>query len=157
MTSPFISAPMIVEPQWIDHNGHLNMAYYNVLFDHGVDQLWEKFGFGPDYVATRKMTTFAAESHIRYLRELHQGDYVTCSLQLLDHDRKRFHFYQELIHTDGWLSATAEGLTLHIDITGPRVAPMPDDVYARVTELAAQHATLPRPAAIGQPIGIRRK
>ena len=31
--APFVSSVMRVEPQWIDYNGHLNMAYYNVLFD----------------------------------------------------------------------------------------------------------------------------
>ena len=31
--APFVSSIMRVEPQWIDYNGHLNMAYYNVLFD----------------------------------------------------------------------------------------------------------------------------
>ena len=32
---------MRVEPQWIDYNGHLNMAYYNVLFDRAVDEVYE--------------------------------------------------------------------------------------------------------------------
>ena len=30
--APFVSSRMKVEPAWIDYNGHLNMAYYNVLF-----------------------------------------------------------------------------------------------------------------------------
>src|SRR5690606_23591420 len=47
-TAPFISSVMTVEPQWIDYNGHLNMAYYNVLFDRAVDQFFEALGIGPD-------------------------------------------------------------------------------------------------------------
>src|SRR5688572_3341505 len=31
--APFVSSVMRVEKGWIDYNGHLNMAYYNVLFD----------------------------------------------------------------------------------------------------------------------------
>ena len=31
--APFVSSVMRVEPAWIDYNGHLNMAYYNVLLD----------------------------------------------------------------------------------------------------------------------------
>ena len=34
--APFVSSIMTVEPAWIDYNGHLNMAYYNVLFDRAV-------------------------------------------------------------------------------------------------------------------------
>jgi hypothetical protein len=28
--APFVSSVMRIEPHWIDYNGHLNMAYYNV-------------------------------------------------------------------------------------------------------------------------------
>jgi acyl-CoA thioester hydrolase len=153
----FLSTPMPIEPEWIDYNGHLNMAFYNVLFDRGVDQVWERLGFGPDYTTARGLTTYTAEFHIRYLRELHLGDAVRVRFQLLDHDAKRFHFYQELIHTDGWIAASAEGLSLHIDQSGPRVAPMPPDILANMSALLSEHATLPVPATIGQPIGIRRK
>jgi acyl-CoA thioester hydrolase len=40
--APFASAVMRVEPAWIDYNGHLNMAYYNVLFDRAVDEVYEQ-------------------------------------------------------------------------------------------------------------------
>ena len=37
--APFLSSVMQIEPQWIDYNGHLNMAYYNVMLDRAIDQL----------------------------------------------------------------------------------------------------------------------
>ncbi|UYV38960.1 thioesterase family protein [Rhodobacteraceae bacterium D3-12] len=157
MTAPFISKPMPVRPEWIDYNGHLNMAYYNVLFDHGVDEVWQRLGFGPAYSKARNMTTYSGEFHLRYLREIHLGDQVRASFQVLDYDEKRIHFYQELIHTDGWVSASGEGMMLHIDQSGPRVAPMPADIFAKLEELAAEHRDLPVPATVGKPIGIRRK
>lgn len=154
--TPFLSTPMPVEDQWLDFNGHLNMAYYNVLFDRGVDQLFEELGFGPAYRDRTGNTTFSAEFHLCYLRELHLGDEVRASFQLLDHDGKSFHFYQELIHTDGWVSATGEGVGLHIDQSGPKVASMPEDILARFEALAAAHAPLPRPERVGRVMGIRR-
>ena len=48
--APFVSSVMRLEPQWIDYNGHLNVAYYNVLFDRAVDELYELIGLGPDYL-----------------------------------------------------------------------------------------------------------
>ena len=33
-----VRAALLIEPDWIDYNGHLNMAYYNVLFA----ALWTK-------------------------------------------------------------------------------------------------------------------
>lgn len=155
--APFLSSPMPVEADWIDYNGHLNMAYYNVLFDRGVDQVWAELGFGPEYRERTECTTFSAEFHVCYLREIHLGDAVTVSFQLLDHSDRAFHFYQELIHPDGWVSATGEGVGLHIDQSGPHVAPVPPEILRRLEEMHAAHAALPRPERVGRQMGIRRK
>lgn len=154
--APFRSSEMKVLPEWIDFNGHLNMAYYNVLFDQGVDQAYGDIGLGPEYQRTG-CTTYVAEFHVCYLRELHEGDRVYTTFQLLDHDEKRFHSFQELWHVDGWLAATAEGLTLHVDQSGPRVAPMPDHILTRLDAMRQNHAKLPTPAQAGRRISIRRK
>ncbi|UOA14327.1 MULTISPECIES: thioesterase family protein [Sulfitobacter] len=154
--APFRSSEMTVLPEWIDFNGHLNMAYYNVLFDQGVDQAYAEIGLGPEYQRTG-CTTYVAEFHVCYLRELHEGDRVYTTLQLLDHDEKRFHSFQELWHVDGWLAATAEGLTLHVDQSGPRAAPMPDHILTHLDAMRRSHAKLPTPAQAGRRIGIRRK
>ena len=37
--APFLSSVMQIEPQWIDYNGHLNMAYYNVMMDRAIDEM----------------------------------------------------------------------------------------------------------------------
>jgi acyl-CoA thioester hydrolase len=155
--APFVSSVMEIQPEWIDYNGHLNMAYYNVLFDRCADEAYELLGLGPDYAEKRRFTTYTAEFHICYLRELHLGDRVTCTLHLLDHDEKRFHTFQELHHVDGWLAATGETLGLHVDMSGPKVAPFPPDVMAKMEEMRAAHATLPWPERAGRSIGIRRK
>ena len=87
--APFVSSVMRVDPGWIDYNGHLNMAYYNVLFDRAVDEVFELLGCGVDYVKTRKHSCYTAEVHVRYLRELHAGDAVKVTWQLIDYDAKR--------------------------------------------------------------------
>ena len=53
----FRSAPMSVLPEWIDYNGHLNMAYYSVLMDKCADQAYPALGFGPDYRDETRCTT----------------------------------------------------------------------------------------------------
>lgn len=148
---------MAVEKDWIDYNGHMNMAYYNVLFDRGADDAFEVLGLGPDYARTRRLTSYTAEVHVCYVRELHLGDRVTVTCQLIDADDKRFHFYQEIVHADGWLAATSEVLALHIDMSGPKVAPFPPDIAEKVEAMRTAHAFLPRPERAGRSIGIRRK
>ena len=78
--APFVSSVMRVEPQWIDYNGHLNMAYYNVLFDRAVDEVYELLGSAPTTSKTHNHSTFTAEVHVRYLRELHEDDPVRVDL-----------------------------------------------------------------------------
>ena len=148
MTHPlFRSSMMSVSPEWIDFNGHMNMAYYNVLFDRCADEVYPQLGFGPDYAATRKLTTYTAEFHVCYVRELHVNNRVSCTFQMIDYDEKRFHCYQELYHEDGWLAATAEALTLHIDMTGPRVTPMPADVAEKWPPCTKPTQPCPAPIA----------
>jgi acyl-CoA thioester hydrolase len=156
-TTPFVSRVMDIEKDWIDYNGHLNMAYYNVLFDRGSDEVFELLGLGPAYAKERQLTIYTAEVHVCYVQELHLGHKVTVSLQLLDCDAKRLRAYQEIRHVDGWLAATSEQLSLHIDMSGPKVASFPADIMANIEAMRAAHASLPMPERAGRSIGIRRK
>jgi acyl-CoA thioester hydrolase len=155
--APFVSSVMKVEPAWIDYNGHLNMAYYHVLFDRAVDEAYELLGVGPIYLKERGLSTVAAEVHVRYLRELHAGDPVRVTFQLLGHDAKRMHYFEQLFHAqEGWMSATSENMTLHVDMRAKKTAPFPPDVAARIAKMQASHAMLPRPEAAGRRIGMPR-
>jgi acyl-CoA thioester hydrolase len=155
--APFVSSVMRVEPGWIDYNGHLNMAYYNVLFDRAVDETYELLGVGADYVAERRQSIFTAEVHLRYLRELHAGDAVRVTFQLLAYDTKRVHYFEQLFHAEeGWVSATSENLALHVDMTSKKTVAFPAKVAARLGEMKASHALLPVPEAAGRRIGMPR-
>ena len=156
--APFMSSVMTVEPAWIDYNGHLNMAYYNVLFDRCVDEAYELLGIGLNYLNTQKHSTFTAEAHVRYLREVHQGDPVRVTFHLLDYDTKRIHYFQQLFHAaDGWVSATSENMTLHVDMGAKKVAPFPESVMRTLSRMKTAHARLPRPEAAGRSIAMPEK
>lgn len=156
MSDYFLSPEMDIKPEWIDQNGHLNMAYYGVLFDTGVDEGAKELGLGWDYTSQGTHTTYSAEFRIRYVRELHLGDKVRVSFRLLDVGPKAFHFCQELIHTDGWVAATGEGISLHIDQSGPRVAPYPEAIKAKLDETLARHSKTPVPEWVGAPMKLRK-
>ena len=156
--APFVSSPMRVEPAWIDYNGHLNMAYYNVLFDRTVDEVYELLGCGVAYVAQSRHSCYTAEVHLRYLRELHAGDPVRVTFQLLDFDAKRLHYFEELRHAEeSWLSATSENMALHVDMAARKTAPFPDAIAARLARMKAAHSSLPVPEGAGCRIEMQRK
>src|SRR4030081_1130957 len=142
--APFVSSVMRVEPAWIDYNGHLNMAYYNVLFDRAVDETYELIGVGAGYAAERRHSVFTAEVHVRFLRELHVGDPVRVTFQLLDYDDKRLHYFEQLFHAEeGWVSATSENMSLHVDMAAKKTAPFPTEVTRRLIQMKAAHGQLP--------------
>ncbi|WP_434050904.1 MAG: thioesterase family protein [Roseibium sp.] len=155
---PVRSAVMTVKDDWIDYNGHLNMAYYNVLFDTAVDHVFERLGMGPGYLKERGASFFTAEVHVCYLRELSAGMPVVGTLQLLDFDSKRAHFFQELRHAEeDWLSATSEQMSLHVDMVARKVVPWPEDICANLSALGRAQAALTRPETAGRRIEIPKK
>jgi acyl-CoA thioester hydrolase len=149
---------MRIEPQWIDYNGHLNVAYYNVLFDRAVDEIYELVGLGPAYLERQKHSTMVVETHVRYLRELLETDPVRVAIQLVGYDHKRIYLFEQLLHAEkGWLSATCETMTLHVDMTAKKVASFPDDVMRALAQLKAAHAHLPVPEGAGRRIAMPQK
>lgn len=155
--APFVSSTMQIEPDWIDYNGHLNLAYYHVLFDRSLDEAFGMVGLGPEYLEENAASYFIAETHVLYARELQHEQAVRVTLQLLDVDEKRMHLYLELRHaTEGWLSASCEMLGLHVDMTARKVTPFPDEIRRNLEIMRAAHAGLPRPENVGRRITLKR-
>ena len=146
-----------VRPEWIDYNGHMNVAYYVLVFDYATDRLYDRIGLGEAYIAAHRCSTFTLESHIIYLQEARRGDALRFSGQLLDYDTKRIHWYCDMHHRDeDYHAAALEFLTIHVDMENRRSAPFPADVLATLGQLKAAHASLPPPELAGRTIGIRR-
>jgi acyl-CoA thioester hydrolase len=153
-----ISTPMAIENQWIDYNGHFNMAYYGVLFDRAADQLFATLGLGPDYVKTTNNSFFTLETHCSYLREVQATDQVVIASHILDHDHKRVHYVQSMLCV-GHDSAACilEVMVSHVDLATHKTSNFPEDVKLRIDAMAAAHKGLPVPAQVGRKIGIPRR
>ena len=153
--APFVSSVMTVEPGWLDYNGHVNTAYYSMLFERALDEAVFLVGLGPHYVERRSASFFTVETHQRFLRELRAGDEVRATLRLINYDDKRMHLFQELHHArEGWTAATSELVALHVDIDTRRVTPFPDDVLERLALMKAAHGALPEPEGLGRHVDM---
>lgn len=156
--APFVSSAIRVEAAWIDYNGHMNIAYYHVLFDRALEEGFSLLGLGQDYVEKCNASFFIGETHTLYKRELKMHDAVRVTLQLVDYDEKRIHYYMEARHAaEGWVAASMEGLSLHVDLETRKVTPFPDDIAANLAVMKAAHARLARPQSLGRAIGIPSK
>jgi acyl-CoA thioester hydrolase len=153
--APFVSSHMRTEETWFDYNGHLNMAYYHVLFDRAVDEAFGLCGLGPDYAAQRGGSFFLVESRISYQREIRKGHPLRVTIQLIAFDDKRLHYFMEIRHAvDGWVAATSENLSLHINLLTRKAAPFPADILSSLAIMKASHAALARPERLGSGIAM---
>lgn len=144
-----------ISPDWIDYNGHMNVAYYTLVFDHAVDRLWEYLGLGRQYRDSAGGSTFAVEHHITYNQEVVEGDSVRCTSRLIGYDEKRIYHYHEMYHaTDGYLAATAEFLSLHVDLTLRKVTPLPESVLTNLDDVLVSHQALPASENVGRVMKI---
>ena len=156
--APIRTRPRRVPPEWIDYNGHMNVAYYTLAFDQALDEVLEPVGIGETLAREGKFGPMALQTQIHYLGELLEGEEFHCEFQLLDADHKRIHMLMTMIRTaTGDRAATYETLSMNVDLHARRSAPYPDWAQERIGRLMAAHAGLERPAQAGSVIGIRRK
>lgn len=144
-----------VLPEWIDANGHMNLAYYVVLFDQATDLLYDALGVGQAYRDATGNSTFTAETHTLYERELLLGERVRVVPHLLGVDAKRLHYFHEMFHAEsGHRVAAQELIALHIDLSTRRVAPFPDEVRASIEAAVRAQRNQPLPTGVGRRIAM---
>ena len=127
-----------VKPEWIDYNGHMQDAYYRLVFSHAVDAMQDEVGFDAEYRARTGCTIYLLEDHKYYLKEVKEADHLRIETRILNCDEKRFHLHMEMLK-DGDLAAVGEFIELHVrQKPSPHAAPIPDEILQRL-----QTATLP--------------
>jgi len=148
----------LIPAEWIDYNGHLNVAYYVLAFDQATDAMLDHLGMDSHYRASTGCSVFVLETHVNYLQELMLGERIRCTTQLLDADAKRIHYFHRMLRGEGdELVATTELLLMHMDMQARRSCPFPDAIQRTIARLLDQHRQLPRPAEAGRVMGIRRR
>ena len=127
-----------VKPEWIDYNDHMNVAYYVLAFDLAIDSLWDRLGITSEYIRETRGSTFAVETHVTYQRELCEDDPYVVTMELIAYDLKRIHQLQRMYHeTEGYLAATAEWMSLHVDLSRRKVTKWPSGVLDELASIAA--------------------
>lgn len=147
-----------VRPEWIDYNGHMNVAYYVLVFDRATDTLFDALGLGAAYRQATDLTLFVVESHILYEREVALGAPLRIESRILGVDGKRLHLGHEMFHgTEGWRAATIELMALHVDLGTRRTSPFPPDRQRLLDAAAGAHAHLPPADWAGRRIGLAQR
>ncbi len=154
--APFDRHRETVRPEWIDYNGHMNVAFYVLAFDHATDRFADHVGLDAAYRAAADASFFVVDMNVSYRREVHEGAPLAIATQLLDYDAKRMRFFHTMRHAEeGFVAATNEIVTVHVDMAARRSAPMPDPVMHRLAAVHAAHVRLPAPDEAGRVLALR--
>ena len=118
-----------IKKDWTDYNGHMNVAYYVLIFDqYGSEELMTLFKMGEESAKNTKKSTMVVESHITYNQEVQEGDEVEVNLIFCDHDKKRILYKLEMVHSEKkYVASTIEVLSLYVDLSQRKVAEFEDE------------------------------
>lgn len=151
--TPKFQHEAVVRPEWIDSNGHMNLAYYVVVFDHATDVVFEALDIGSAYRVRSGNSSFVVETHTLYEREVREGERVVVRSRLLGVDGKRLHLFHEMVRADepGRVAAQ-EIMCLHVDMRSRRTAAWPADRRAVLEEVVRSAGAEPLPDGVGRRI-----
>jgi acyl-CoA thioester hydrolase len=152
--APFRLHEVTVPAEWTDYNHHLTESAYLLIIGDGLDAVFRFLGVDDAYRRAGR-SLYTVETHLRNLREAHEGERLGLTIQVLGTDAKRLHILHEMYSAAGGLVATAEQMLLHVDIRAGRATPFPEGIARRLREISAAHAAaLPVPEYVGRSIRI---
>lgn len=153
---PLVLFEGLVDPSWVDYNGHMTEARYLHVFATATDALLVSLGVDADYLG-RGLSAYTVETHIRHLHEVAGLEPIAVDTQILDADSKRLHVFHVLRHrATGDVLATGEHMLLHVDAKAGRTTAWQEPVASRVSAAAAAHAPLPVPDGSGRAVSMPR-
>jgi len=126
----------VVQDQWIDLYGHMNMAYYVQLLDDLGHRILDRFGLGEGYTREHNCGLFTVEANVKYIKEVRAGDPLRVELTPVRFDDKRLVTQVDLYHHElNYLSASMLQTALHVDLGTRRVRPFSEAAVQRLRAL----------------------
>lgn len=143
--------------EWLDYNGHMNETYYLLVMSWGTDRIMELIGCDEAYRDSGQGTLYTLETHIRYFREVKEGQPLQVSTQAFERDAKRIRLYARTwIEGEADPVAAAEFLLLHVAGDPPRAQPFGPSMLERLEALDALQVGLSLPDDAGRGIRLKR-
>ena len=142
---------------WVDYNGHMNVAYYVLIFDHATDVLLDYVGLNEKHRNITSESVFVVESHIVYELEVLEGVQIEVETQVLDVVDKRLQVFMTMRETENSdMVATIEIMMLYVDLKTRKSTPFPTHIMLQLSQIKESHSSLIQPPQIGRQIGFKK-
>ena len=157
-SSPYKTRNQKVLSEWIDYNGHMNVAYYTLAFDKALDFFFENvLGIGPTFVEKNKEGPFALKASYNYFSELLEEESFFVDISILDFDSKRVHVFGEMRKDKSLeLSAVFETVLMNMDLSARTVKQYPDRVLELFSVFKSSLVVDNIPIEIGKRITLKK-
>ena len=154
MQDKLVETIMTVLPEWVDYNGHMNLAFYVLVFDKATDNFYDNLKIGLDYRAEKNSSMFTLGINVDYMREVFEGDEVRVTTQLLECDEKRMRYIHYMYQgKDANPVAMNECFAVHVDMGTRKSAAFPDQTRKRIDTALHAVSDLPLPRHAGRVLG----
>ncbi len=88
-----------VKKTWIDHNEHMNVSYYQYVFQQALDKYWE-YILKEANNSKADLALIPKNVHIRYLSEAFLGQFIDVYSFIYKSDYEGFSVFQEMKRDD---------------------------------------------------------
>ncbi|MGB0682126.1 MAG: thioesterase family protein [Magnetovibrionaceae bacterium] len=141
MAEPLITE-VGVKDDWIDYNGHLNVAYYVLAFDYATDALLAEAGINENWRQANQASVFVVEAHTAYENEVGRGARLFIESHLVGVQPKRLQLFHVMTVREENAKpvrvASQEIMAVSVDLQTRRSAPLPADILARLEAMKAE-------------------
>ena len=154
---PVLEATVVSE--WVDYNGHMNDAAYALVFSRAGDALMDRIGLDAAARKTSGHSIYTLQVMLHYFKEAKEGDALSVTCHLLEHDDKRMRLWLDMTAPGGERLAASEQLLISVaqGDGGARAAPWRFETKAALDALARAQSSLPHPPAAGAGVALKRK
>ena len=105
-----------VKEDWIDYNGHMNMAYYVQCFEESSDFLLEHMDLGYRYAIEEQKGVFVIKCEINYRKEINLHENFIISLEELICKGKKLIVGLKMLNAINETIADYKILNLNVDL-----------------------------------------
>ena len=133
LTLPTAVSQGTVKDDWIDYNGHMNMAYYVQCFEETSDFLLEHMNLGYRYAIEEQKGVFVIKCEINYRKEINLNEDFIISLEDLICKGKKLTVGLKMLNVGSETIADYQILNLNVNLQTKKSVPFSQIVTSQLT------------------------
>ena len=157
-STPIILPEQEVLNEWLDYNGHMNVAYYTLAFDKSLDIFLEDLlGIGESHAYKNNQGPFVVQAHYHYLNEMRLNEKFHVRLFVVDCDKNKMHLCMEMYSLfQEKVIAVVEQVLINVNLKLRKSEPYPPWAFEKLIKLKNTHKNASLPSAFGKSIGLKK-